>query len=190
MPHPRYLTDLLGVCLWDILADNNDLRLPSGDIAHPGSFRMVGGMIADHDQNKNPGPPHYSYMDFYMGASALTDRADLTTVYQLLFHRLKAAQYDWIYEHTALGIVSFAKPPDPSLENYKPSEAIAQQQEEKAKAAKLEKLQAKLAKIARQEKLAARKSPTSQIIQAYQNIFQKLPSGWPPDPYQSKETPS
>ena len=106
---------LLGVCLWDILADNNDLQLPSDEIAHLGSFRMVGGLIPDHHNHTPPSAPTFDYMDFYMGAGILTERADLTPIYHFLFHRLKNTHHDWICDHTSLGLVRFAKPRDTSL---------------------------------------------------------------------------
>ena len=41
------LRELVGRCLWDVFSDNHDVSVKDGRIAHLGSFRAGGGLIAD-----------------------------------------------------------------------------------------------------------------------------------------------
>src|SRR5215469_5954164 len=53
-----------------------------------GSWRGAAGFLADQ-LNRQTGSSQYDYMDFYMGSFWRSQRADLTPVYEMIFHRLK-----------------------------------------------------------------------------------------------------
>jgi hypothetical protein len=51
-------------------------------------------------------------MRFYMGTIWISQRADLTPVYAMIFRRLKPIGADWVYHFPELGLVEFAPADD------------------------------------------------------------------------------
>ena len=43
----RELTELVGMCLWDVLSDNHEVRGPDGRLVDLGSFRAAAGFLAE-----------------------------------------------------------------------------------------------------------------------------------------------
>jgi hypothetical protein len=72
------------------------------------SGRSAAGFIADH-LNRQPkaGECCYDYLDFYMGTFAVSQRADLTPVYEMIFRRLKETPFTWRYRFPEVGLVDF-----------------------------------------------------------------------------------
>ena len=82
-------------------------------VARPGklftansSLILAGGFIAD-ELNRQIGESRYDYLDFYMGTIWLSQRADLTPVYEMIFRRLKERMFDWHYRFAELGLIEF-----------------------------------------------------------------------------------
>jgi len=186
------LARLVGLCLWDITSDNNDLILPEGHAQHPGSFRATAGLIADFFYR----PPGYAptesgnfsdfssgYMEFYMGTWAIGDRTDLTPVYRLIFSRLQTEGFSWHYNFTTLGMVRFDKPEEDtpqSWQGYSPSQSLAEQEERKKKDAENDRLAETLEQINREALEETKYRPPPGSVLAYQQVFGRWPLGWPP----------
>jgi hypothetical protein len=124
------------------------------------------------------------YCRFYLGTIWISDRQDLTPVYGMIFHRLKALGADWEFHFPQLGIVDLSplretmekqKP-----EEYSPSEAFGKEQEERERQAELERFRAELAEGSAQARRDAMDGPPPVTVRAYQTIYGRAPKGWPP----------
>ena len=183
----RELRDLVALCIWDVFSDNHDVIAPDGRQADIGSFRGAAGFIADF-LNTKLGTSQYDYMDFYMGTIWLSDRADLTIVFRMIFRRLKREGCDWHYSFPRLGVVDLGplhdtlKPDDgtPEWAAYSPSASFEREQRQKDEDEKVDELRRVLDEAYRRDVEAARQRPPPLIVEAYRAIFGGYPSGWPP----------
>src|SRR4029453_12193252 len=92
----REVRDLVGMCLWDVFSDNHEVIDAAGRVVDLGSFRGTGGFIADFI-NRELNAREYDYIDFYLGTIWVSERVDLTPVYDMIFRRLKTLGLDWNY---------------------------------------------------------------------------------------------
>jgi hypothetical protein len=106
------VTELVGLCLWDIFSDNHDVIAADGRIADIGSFRGAGAFLDEYLTRDQEGWRDGDYMRFYMGTIWISRRADLMPVYSMIFRRLKAAGADWVYHFPEIGIVELARADD------------------------------------------------------------------------------
>lgn len=192
----RELGRLVGLCLWDILSDNHDLILPDGRVRHMGSFRATAGLIADFFQRSPSGGKAAAaeswdfrdfamdYCEFYMGTWAISNRTDLSPVYRLIFERLKALDYGWVYAFPKIGIVRFPKPESandkPEWENYNPAESLAREQQEAEEEAEFREMERKMEESHRKALEEAKSRPPPLIAQVHSEVFGHWPAGWPP----------
>lgn len=204
-PEPVVLTDeekvdepaeLLGLCLWDVFSDNHDVVASDGRLVHLGSFRGSGGMIADFFDaspwtNRDEEEPwsawdRCDYMRFYMGTAWIAGRANLIPVYRLIFRRIRGVGGDWRYSFPRLHVIDFgaaAVPESPT--DYDPSAAFAREQERLERESKTARIQRELEEDATRAMRDARTKQPPETVRAYQSVFGRFPSGWPPDPYGS-----
>jgi hypothetical protein len=131
----------------------------------------------------------YDYVDFYMGSQAVRSRADLSPVYRMIFHRLRALDCDWVYHFPKLLLVDMRPLRDamkdqesekPEWEEYNPSAAFEQEQADHQRDKELARMQADMAETHHEAVEAAQHSEPPQTVQAYQAIFGDFPEGWPP----------
>jgi hypothetical protein len=102
-------------------------------------------------------------VDFYMGSFGVSQRADLTPVYEMVFRRLKQRLLGWRYSFPQLQLIEF-----PSA---RPNGARSYQ---------LEKMKAELKEEHRQAIEDSKLEPAPEIVLAYRNVYGMLPHGWPP----------
>jgi hypothetical protein len=99
--------ELVGQCLWDLFSNSHEVvAVEDGRVLDLGSFRYAGGVLADV-ANRQTGATQYGYMHFYLGTSWVSQRADLTPVYEMIFRRLRRRGLDWIYHFPRLYAVDF-----------------------------------------------------------------------------------
>jgi hypothetical protein len=153
---------LVGLCLWDIFSNERDVVALDGRLVDIGSWRGAGGFIAEQ-LNRQTGESKYDYLDFYMGTIWVSQRVDLTAVYEMIFRRLKERLFNWRYRLPELGLIDF--PSD------KP---------DGARTLRIEKMKAELKKIHRETIEDAKQQPVPEIVLAYQNVYGSFPHGWPP----------
>lgn len=79
------VTDLVGLCSWDIFSDNHDVITPDGRVADIGSFRGAGAFLDEHLTRVQDGRQEGDYLRFYLGTIRISIRADLTPVYAMMF---------------------------------------------------------------------------------------------------------
>lgn len=200
------VTDLVGLCLWDIFSDNHEVIAKDGRIVDIGSFRGAAGFLVEYlegpkddeidlEKLKELGESGFledmlkagdlfnmDYCRFYMGTIHIGGRADLTPVYLMVFRRIQALGGDWEYHFPELNVIDFSHLKDQGKEpsEYSPSEAFAQEQERKEKKEELEKMREGLDKGNRQAREEAMDRAPPATILAYNEVFGKDPKGWPP----------
>jgi hypothetical protein len=175
-------TDVVALCLWDIFADNHEVIAMDGRVADIGSFRGASAFLDEHLSGSNRPLMCGDEYRFYLGTIWISQRADLTSVYRMIFKRIKAVGADWEYHFPRLHIFDLS-PLSKSLEKpetYSPSAAFAQQQEERELEVELEKSRAELDEIHQQSCREAMDRPPPAIVRAYQEIYGRDPKGWPP----------
>ena len=163
----REVAELVGRCLWDVFSDNHDVTAPDGRSVDLRSFRGSGDFIADV-LNDETSSRAYDYMDFYMGTALLSERADLTPVYCMIFRRLRAHGFDWTYVFPRLHCVTFGN--DDAL-------PLAERLERERERAELD----KVTEEGHHEALeAAKDRPPPTVVEAYRHVYGDFPRGWPP----------
>jgi len=178
----KEVTELIGLCLWDVFSDNHEVIASDGRVVDIGSFRGSSAFLDMYLSGTTGSWDRGSSMRFYMGTIWISDRADLSPVYRMIFRRIKMLGADWEYHFPELGLVdlsplreALAKP-----EDYSPSEAFAKEQEENERKTKLEKMRAELAEIHEKSRHEALDRPEPSTVQSYQEIYGRDPKGWPP----------
>ena len=133
----------------------------------------------------------YTYLDFYMGTTMMSGRADLGPVYALIFRRLRARGLDWVYHFPRLYAVDMrplekqldeqAKGDEPEWAGYDPSAALEEEQEETQKDEEIAELRASLDEGHREAVEASRDRPPPATVLAYEAVYGCFPEGWPPE---------
>ncbi len=178
----REVRELMGMCLWDVFSDNHDVVAPDGRILDLGSFRASGGFLAEWI-NDHVGRREY----VYLGTIWVADRADLTPVYELIFRRLKKRDLDWKYAFPQLHLIDFRplrealdKDRGNEWEDYDPEKAWAKEKEAKRHDEEVARMRETIEEGNREAMAAARHNPPPKTVVAYQNVYGRLPEGWPP----------
>jgi hypothetical protein len=192
-PNPaEECADLLGCCLWDVFADNHEVRTAKGVLVDLGSFRAAAGFIADFRHGRKDADSWLSersdYMQFYLGTWMLRCRADLTPAYELIFRRMQQLGLDWRYVHPRLMLVDL-RPLEEALESeslpetvrYNPTENYRRERREAARDAEVAKLRRNLGEAYRESVTEARHDPPPATVRAYQRVYGRFPAGWPPE---------
>ena len=126
------MVSIFGDCIWNIFSNNHTVFNEHCKSYDLGSWRSTGHFIADVINKLQLVPNKtFHYMDFYMGNVFASERADLTSVYEFIFKKLKAKKLDWEYSFPRMSLINFNKEDDEAndLENYNPSEALKKQKE-------------------------------------------------------------
>src|SRR6266542_2602290 len=121
------LTELVGLCLWDVFSDNHDVITADGRVADIGSFRGAGAFLDEHLTRVEDASQEGDYLRFYLGTIWISSRADLTPVYAMIFRRLRSLGADWVYHFPQLYLTELVRR-DSDVEQaatYSVSEAAA-----------------------------------------------------------------
>jgi hypothetical protein len=176
--------ELVALCLWDVFSNNHDVIAADGRVADIGSFRGAARFLGEYLTGSNDDLWSMDYCRFYMGTIWISDRADLTPVYVMIFHQLKTLGADWEFHFPQLGIVDLS-PLREALEKqkpeeYSPSEAFGKEQEERERQAEVERFRAELPEGSAQGRRDALDYPPPATVRAYQTVYGRDPKGWPP----------
>jgi hypothetical protein len=179
--------ELVGQCLWDVFSDGHEVVAMEDDrLLDLGSFRGSGGFLAEY-LNRKTGQDQYDYMNFYMGTIWVSQRADLSPVYRMIFRRLRRRRLDWIYHFPRLHAIDFRplkealdRKDEPDWLNYSPSEALAEEQEQTRHDQELAELRESLDEGYREAVEEARDAPPPPTVRAYEAVHGDFPRGWPP----------
>jgi hypothetical protein len=179
--------ELVGQCLWDVFSDGHEVVAMEDDrLLDLGSFRGSGGFLAEY-LNRKTGPNQYDYMNFYMGTIWVSQRADLSPVYRMIFRRLRGRRLDWIYHFPRLHAIDFRplkealdRKDEPDWLNYSPSEALAKEEEQTRHDQELAELRESLDEGYREAVEEALDAPPPPTVRAYEAVHGDFPRGWPP----------
>jgi hypothetical protein len=177
------VTELVGLCLWDVFSDNHDVIAADGRLADIGSFRGAGAFLDEHLTRDREGWREGDYLRFYLGTIWMSRRADLTSVYAMIFRRLKAAGADWVYHFPELGIVELGSADDDTDEpnkEYSVSQAAVAELEAQQRRAEVERFRAELREANARAREEAIDRPPPATVRAYREVYGRDPHGWPP----------
>lgn len=176
------LTELVGLCLWDVFSDNHEVIATDGRSIDIGSFRGAGAFLDEHLTREEEGWHRDDYMRFYLGTIWISRRADLAPVYAMIFRRLKATGADWVYHFPEIHLTDLTalKPKNDTTETYSVSEAAVAELEAQKRRADIERMRAKLhqANTEAREEALDRQPPAT--VRAYRQVYGRDPRGWPP----------
>ena len=177
------VTELVGLCLWDVFSDNHDVIAADGRLADIGSFRGAGAFLDEHLTRDQEGWREGDYLRFYLGTIWISRRADLMLAYAMIFRRLKAAGADWVYHFPELGIVDLGSADDdtdePSRE-YSVSRAAVAELEAQQRRADVERFRAELREGNARARQEAMDRPPPATVRAYRQVYGRDARGWPP----------
>lgn len=165
-------------------SDNHEVIAADRRVVDIGSFRGASAFLNAYLTRPTPDWERGDEHRFYMGTIWISQRADLTPVYRMIFRRLKQLGADWEYSFPRLHLIDLSplrneleqgKP-----EDYSPSEAFAKEQEAQERQTELEKSRAELDAIHEQSRREAMDRPPPEIVRAYQEVYGRDPKGWPP----------
>ena len=123
------------------------------------------------------------YLRFYMGTIWISQRADLTPVYAMIFRRLKAMDADWVYHFPELGIVELVSNDDDADKPDKPysvSQAAVAELDAQTRRDEIERFRAELRETNTRAREEALDRPPPAIVRAYRQVYGRDPRGWPP----------
>ncbi len=153
----RECAQLVAAGLWHVFAEHEVVG-PDGEKIDLGSWRGVAEEIADW-LNRSLGDDRYQYTRFYMGQANLTrHRVDLAPVFRLIFARFRQLEMDWQYDMPRLDVVTLGEPDEHTV-----------------------RMKADLDAADRRARQNARDVPAPSIVKAFQEVFGRLPAGWPPE---------
>jgi len=178
------MTDLIGLCLWDVFSDGHDVIVADGRVAHLGSFRGSGAFLDEYLTRPlyGDGRGDGNYMRFYMGTAWISERADLTPVYAMIFRRLRSLGAEWMYHFPELYLTEFGAA-DMNSEPHKPysvSEAAVAELNAQKKRSEIERIRADLAANNARAREEAMDRPPPATVRAYREVYGRDPRGWPP----------
>jgi hypothetical protein len=101
----------------------------------------------------------------------------------MIFRRLKARGYDWIYHFPRLALIDMrslrdALPPPEEQDWDQPG--YAQEEDDAEHERALDEMRESFETAHIEAVTAARQQPPPPTVQAYQNVYGHLPAGWPP----------
>jgi len=176
------LTELVGLCLWDVFSDSHEVITADGRVADIGSFRGAGAFLDERLTGERGGWREGDYLRFYLGTIWINARADLAPVYAMIFRRMRALGADWVYQFPELGLVNFGglRPDSESLARYSPNEALAAEHKAQKREAEVARLRADLEEMNTRAREDAMDRLPPATVRAYRQVFGRDPKGWPP----------
>lgn len=177
------VTELVGLCLWDVFSDNLDVTAADGRAVDIGSFRGAGAFLDEHlNRDEQDRWREGDYLRFYMGTIWISRRADLTPVYAMIFRRLRALGADWEYHFPELYLWE-PDSRDRGLEQpagYSVTESAAAELKAQKRRAETARLRADIddMNVRARDEAMDREPPAT--VRAYRQVYGRDPRGWPP----------
>ncbi len=176
------VTELVGLCLWDVFSDNHDVITADGRLADIGSFRGAGAFLDEHLTHGQEGWREGDYLRFYLGTIWISTRADLTPVYAMIFRRLRSVGADWAYHFPQLYLTELARS-DSDNEHagtYSVSESAAAELKAQKRRAEVARFRAEVDEMNARARDEAMDRPPPATVRAYRQVCGHDPRGWPP----------
>ena len=180
------LTELVGQCLWDVFSDNHEVVAADGRVVDIGSFRSASAFLDEYVSGGSGGSGETwcagDYMRFYMGTIWISERADLVSVYAMIFRRLRSLGADWVYHFPEIHVVDLGalRRDTEQASRYSASEGAVAELEAQERQAELERLRSELAVSNAAAREEAMEAPPPATVRAYRHVYGRDPRGWPP----------
>lgn len=182
-PDPeREVVELLGMALWDVFSNGNSVVDAEGRAHDLGSFRSAAGLIAQVFEERYPAFGPRDYLDFYMGTTLISHRADLRPLYRWIFDCLRQAGRDWRFVFPRIHAIRLPEAEEEDFEAYDPSRAVQAELERGRREEEFRALKEKLDRMHEQAVARARHLPPPSTVAAYRDVYGVLPEGWPLGP--------
>ena len=182
IPETEEFQYVLGLSVYDIFSNNHEVyNLEDNLIYDLGSFRGSGRFIADFINNKYSNKK-YEYLDFYMGTIWIRDRANLLPFYEFIFKIIKMKTCDWNYSFPRLFLLDLSNEKSSDEENpelYSPEKSMNIELDMINKEKETLEFQKELDSSFEKEYDDAKYKPLVIIVQAYKNVYGKLPNDHP-----------
>ena len=179
----KEVTELVGLCLWDVFSDNHDVIAADGRVVDIGSFRGAGAFLDEHlHRGQEDRWRQGDYLRFYMGTIWISRRADLTPVYAMIFRRLQALGADWEYHFPELYLWEL-DPGDLGLEQpagYSVTVSAASEVKAQKRRADTARMRAEIDALNAQAREQALDREPPATVRAYRQVYGRDPRGWPP----------
>ncbi|TZF81713.1 hypothetical protein FW774_16795 [Pedobacter sp. BS3] len=184
IPECKEFLYVLGLTVYDIFSNNHEVIGADNKVYDLGSFRGSGGFIADFLNEYFPEHAgDYDYLDFYMGTYVIGERGNLLPFYEYIFQKIKDLKGDWRYHFPRMYVIDPKQLSDNTdstkPEDYSPEQSMRKQLETIERDKEIKNLRDDLDKIHREEYENARYQPLIPLVQAYKNVYGKLPDGYP-----------
>lgn len=179
------VTELVGLCLWDVFSDNHDVIAADGRAVDIGSFRGAGAFLDEHlnrGQEDRWRGREGDYLRFYMGTIWISRRADLMPVYAMIFRRLRTLGAAWQYQFPQLYLTEL-DPRDLGVDqppSYSVSESAAAEVKAQKRRAETARMRADIDELNAQARERALDQETPATVRAYRQVYGRDPRGWPP----------
>jgi hypothetical protein len=176
------VTELVGLCLWDVFSDNHNVIAADGRAVDIGSFRGAGAFL---DEHLTRGQDHWcdgDYLRFYLGTIWISRRADLTPMYAMIFRRLRSVGADWVYHFPQLYLAEIARDnlsgeqPGP----YSVSESAVAELKAQKRRTEMARSRAELNEMNARARDEALDRPPPATVRSYRQVYGRDPRGWPP----------
>lgn len=176
------LTELIGLCLWDVFSDNHDVIAADGHAVDIGSFRGAGGFLDEYLTRDQDRWREGDYLRFYLGTIWISRRADLTPVYAMIFRRLRSLGADWVYHFPQLYLteLGLSDGEDGQTGSYSVSESAAAEVKAQTHRAETARLRAELKEMNASAREEALDRPPPAAVRGYRQVYGRDPRGWPP----------
>lgn len=176
------VTELVGLCLWDVFSDNHDVIAQDGRVADIGSFRGAGAFLDEHLTGGQDSWREGDYLRFYLGTIWIAQRADLMPVYAMIFRRLRLLGADWVYHFPQLYLAELPQVNRGREQtgSYSVSESAAAELKAQKRRAETAKLHAEIDEMNMRAREEALDRPPPPTVRAYREVYGRDPRGWPP----------
>ncbi|CAN5826189.1 hypothetical protein BH23GEM9_BH23GEM9_35930 [soil metagenome] len=156
----RAAVEKVASALWGIFSHHRAVVDGAGVRYDLGSWRSAGELIADLTNRRYPGIEQpIRYMDCYMGVLTSEERGpDSQQFYHWIFRRLREAGCDWLY--------SSAVAADTTPESIE-------------RRARVREATAAISRAYMDMAAEGVYAPLPVVVAAYQDVFGRLPDGWP-----------
>jgi hypothetical protein len=165
-----------------VFSDNHDVIAADGRTVDIGSFRGAGGFLDEHLTRGEDRWCEGDYLRFYLGTILISRRADLASVYAMIFRRLRSVGADWVYHFPQLYLAEIA-PDNLSGEQparYSVSESAAAELTAQKGPAEMARFRAETDEMNARARDDALDRPPPATVCAYRQVYGHDPHGWPP----------
>jgi hypothetical protein len=176
------VTELVGLCLWDVFSDNHDVITAHGRVADIGSFRAAGAFLDGHLTRGQHRWHKGDYLRFYLGTVWISRRADLTPVYAMIFRRLRSVGADWVYQFPQLYLTELVRSDSDVAQpgTYSVSGSAAAELNAQKRRADMARFRAEIGEMNVRAREEAMDRPPPATVRAYRQVYRRDPRGWPP----------